>query len=620
MNRYFFFYLFLVTGFFRSLEAQTGPGGVGTSATNVLWLSADNGVYNNAGTTLASSTDNVQQWNDRSGNSKNASQVVAANRPNYITSVINSLPVLRFSAGNDHIIAASVNTANVASVWAVAAYAGLPSSNPGIVIAAPAATGSNVAPANKTIGMWVSSGGGTQVWGRGIQSNATTRDISLTTTLNSATFYIINTIYRSAASINQFVNGATAGNNNSHNGTLSSWTDVTVGRQGTESWNGDIAEIVFYNTEVNSAQKIIIDNYLAAKYGLSLSVADVYDKDNAGNGNYDFEVAGIGRVDASNIQSAAQGSGIVRMLNPTGLGNDEFLLWGHDNASLQATNFTDVPAGVQGRMARVWRVSEVNVSSASVDVGSVDVQFDLTGLGAVTASDLRLLIDTDNDGVFSDETGISGASLLSGSVYQFSGVTAITNNVRFSLGTISKMQTPLPVELLYFNAELLADNTVELRWGTAIEKNNAYFEIQRSPDGADWETLETVPGAISTSLKKSYKTLDKYPLNQLSYYRLQQVDLDGGTKISPVIEINLENRLNYTVQVYPNPALHSIIVQGNATELESLLAYDKFGRSMNLSTITVSVNANKLILDLTTWLPGIYFFRTKSSTMKVVKT
>lgn len=620
MNRCFFFLLFLAAGFFRSLDAQTGPGGVGTSATNVLWLSADNGVYNNAGTTLASSTDNVQQWNDRSGNSKNALQAIAANRPNYITNVINSLPTLRFSAGNDHILAASVNTANVASVWAVAAYASLPSSNPGIVIAAPAATGSNVAPGNKTIGMWVSSGGGTQVWGRGIQSNATTRDISLTTTLNNSTFYIINTIYRSATSINQFVNGVAAGNNTSHNGTLSSWTDVTVGRQGTESWNGDIAEVVFYNTEVNSAEKIIIDNYLAAKYGLSLSVADVYDKDNAGNGNYDFEVAGIGRVDASNIHSAAQGSGIVRILNPTGLGNDEFLLWGHDNASLQATNLTDVPAGVQGRMARVWRVSEVNASSASVDVGSVDIQFDLAGLGAVTATDLRLLVDADNDGVFSDETGISGASLVSGSVYQFSGVTAITNNVRFSLGTISKMQTPLPVELLYFNAELLEDNTVELTWSTAAEKNNAYFEIQRSPDGKDWETLESIPGSISTSVKKNYKTLDEYPLNQLSYYRLQQVDLDGRTKVSPVVKIDLENRLNYTVKVYPNPASHSMVVQGNAEELDSLMAYDMIGRSKDLSSVAIWVNANKLILDLSGWLPGIYFFKTKSHVMKVIKT
>lgn len=120
--------------------------------------------------------------------------------------------------------------------------------------------------------------------------------------------------------------------------------------------------------------------------------------------------------------------------------------------------------------------------------------------------------------------------------------------------------------------------------------------------------------------QKAYKLLDEYPLNQMSYYRLQQVDLDGRTKISPVVKIELENRLNYTVKVYPNPTSQSIVFQGNAEELNGLMAYDMVGRSMDLSSITILVNANKLILNLSSWLPGIYFFRTKSNNMKVIKT
>lgn len=188
------------------------------------------------------------------------------------------------------------------------------------------------------------------------------------------------------------------------------------------------------------------------------------------------------------------------------------------------------------------------------------------------------------------------------------------------IGAGSSILCIYPAEILSFTAELKDDNTVELKWSTAAEKNNAYFDIQRSPDGEDWETLASIPGAISTSVKKAYKLLDEYPLNQLSYYRLQQVDLDGRTKISPVVKIDLENRLNYTVKVYPNPTSQSIVFQGNAEELNGLMAYDMVGRSMDLSSITNLVNANKLILDLSSWLPGIYFFRTKSKTMKVIKT
>ena len=52
--------------------------------------------------------------------------------------------------------------------------------------------------------------------------------------------------------------------------------------------DGDIAEIIILKTNVNRAQRIIIHNYLAAKYGLSLGGGnDVYDEDDAG---YDHEL------------------------------------------------------------------------------------------------------------------------------------------------------------------------------------------------------------------------------------------------------------------------------------------------------------------------------------------
>ena len=65
-----------------STAQTTGPGGVGTSATNALWLRADAGVFSDAGVTPAVTSNNVQQWNDQSGNTKNASQATVGNRPN----------------------------------------------------------------------------------------------------------------------------------------------------------------------------------------------------------------------------------------------------------------------------------------------------------------------------------------------------------------------------------------------------------------------------------------------------------------------------------------------------------------------------------------------------------
>ena len=418
---------------------QTGPGGVGNASSNVLWLSADVGVFSDAGTTPASNTDDVGQWNDRSGNLRHASHATPAQRPNYQTNVINGFPVIRFAAGSgDRLLSANVTSGNAASIWAVASWATLPSSNPGIIQGAP--TGSPFASNTneKVIGLWVSNVAPNRVWGRGVQANGTQRDISQVTGTSVNTFYSFLNHYNGTNLISQYVNNSLAGDV-AYNGTLGSWSEFGIGRQAAESWNGDIAEVIAYNVSVNAAQRIIVDNYLAAKYGLTLSPSDIYTMDDPGNGNYDFEVAGIGRVDASNIHSDAQGTGIIRILNPGGLGDNEFLMWGHNNGTLQATDISDIPPGVTARFARTWRVSEVG------EVGSIDLQADLTGLpdlSTISACDvalsLGLLVDTDNDGVFADESPISGAINMGGGIFRFNNVNSISNEMRFTLALVTK--------------------------------------------------------------------------------------------------------------------------------------------------------------------------------------
>lgn len=564
-------------------HAQTGPGGVGNSGSNVLWLMANSAVFSDAGTTPAVNGSNVQQWNDVSGNGLTTSQGTLARRPNYITNVLNALPVLRYSStNNDVLTAVGISTANAASVWVLAAYSALNSPNPGLIQASPSGQSASTNATDKAIGVWVDSGSGTEVWGRGIQSNNAQRNISQVTTLNVNTFYSIASIYRSNR-IDQYVNSSAAGNNTAHDGTLKSWTDASIGMQGNESWNGDMAEVIFFNTELNEAQRRLVDNYLAAKYGLSLTANDLYTMDTPANGNFDFDVAGIGRVDASNLHSDAKGPGIVRILNPSNLGDDEFLIWGHNNGIQEATETTDVPAGVQARLARVWRVSEVNTAGTAVNVGNVDVRFDLTGLGMVTASDLRLLVDTDNDGVFVDETPLSGATSLGSNIYQFAGVSAIANSLRFTLGTINSGQTPLPIEWLSFEAQSRG-LLVDLSWSTASEKNNTLFEVQRSSNGLNWLLLGTRKGAGNSAVEKHYDFQDELPAEGLYYYRLKQVDEDGDCNFSKILAVECTDNSNTELEIFPNPACDVLYLKhsGNLLQLE---LFEASGKSLGtLST------------------------------------
>jgi len=214
--------------------------------------------------------------------------------------------------------------------------------------------------------------------------------------------------------------------------------DIGIAEAGTYNLNGKIAEIVLYDEALNDAQRIIVSNYMAAKYNIVLVANNFYDEDDPANGDYDFDVAGIGQAANGGNHPEARGAGIWRMSGATDLGDGEFLFWGHDNGS-EATTATGVPATVEEMLTRKWRMSETG------DVGNVTITVHLTS--PVTASDLRLIIDDDDDGDFSDETAasglISGATAIGDNQYQFTGVSKIGDNKRFTLGTVNKSQPPL---------------------------------------------------------------------------------------------------------------------------------------------------------------------------------
>jgi hypothetical protein len=71
--------------------SQTGPAGVGSSSTNIIWLKAD------AGSSTTTSGNAVSQWNDQSGNNNNVSQATATRQPLYRSSVagaFNGMPAM----------------------------------------------------------------------------------------------------------------------------------------------------------------------------------------------------------------------------------------------------------------------------------------------------------------------------------------------------------------------------------------------------------------------------------------------------------------------------------------------------------------------------------------------
>ena len=366
---------------------------------------------------------------------------------------------------------------------------------------------------------------------------------------------------------------------------------------------------------MNSAQRIIISNYLAAKYGLTLGANEVYRMDDPGSNDFDHEVAGIGRIDGSNQHTSARGSSVVHIHSPSNLGNNEFLMWGHNNDILGTWGSVDLPVGIQGRWFRVWRVSELSPTGAAVDVGSVTMDFDLNAFSPIVTSDIRLLVDTDNDGVFADETPIGPPTAIGGGLYRFSGITQLVDQRRFTLGTINTSATPLPVELIAFEAQARAPQGIELRWSTATERNNAHFDLLRSPDAATWQTLTRVDGAGNSQERQDYAWWDHDPLSGINYYMLRQVDTDGTVTDLP--KRSAWWAASNGLVIFPNPTDGRVDVLIDQAAPAALEVMDPQGRVVWMSAGPVS---GRVDLDLTGLPPATYTLRcTQGAQVRVAR-
>jgi hypothetical protein len=100
--------------------------------------------------------------------------------------------------------------------------------------------------------------------------------------------------------------------------------------------------------------------------------------------------------------------------------------------------------------------------------------------------------------------------------------------------------TPLPIELLQFNGYSEKNSNV-FYWSTATEKNNDFFTLERSTDGLNWQTVQKVYGAGTSSSQRDYTCADLNPEKRMNYYRLVQTDDSGEFKIFNSIAINNES-------------------------------------------------------------------------------
>ncbi len=147
-----------------------------------------------------------------------------------------------------------------------------------------------------------------------------------------------------------------------------------------------------------------------------------------------------------------------------------------------------------------------------------------------------------------------------------------------SAGKVSISYALLPVELTSFRAVLQDDRSVLLDWETASETNNEGFEVERSGDGIQWSLLGFVDGHGSTLEAQAYNFVDALPLAGTNYYRLRQVDFDGGHEYSKTVSVEVEVTKGRLV-LFPNPASTEVNLRfSQAYEKGEVAVFDAMGK------------------------------------------
>jgi hypothetical protein len=143
---------------------------------------------------------------------------------------------------------------------------------------------------------------------------------------------------------------------------------------------------------------------------------------------------------------------------------------------------------------------------------------------------------------------------------------------------------------------------------TAGETNSARFDIQRSSDGTNYSTIGSVNAAGNSSGNLNYDFTDPNPTQGNNFYRLKQVDLDGGTEYSNIVVINgSENNRTGVVLIYQSRGRYQATVTGMEGR-GTMNVYDGNGRRVKSYVIPAGSNTT-FIVDMSSFGSGVYIYQ-----------
>jgi hypothetical protein len=605
----------------RQAAAQSYyPGGLGNSNL-VFWLDA-----NNSSSITQNGSNQVSQWSDRSGNGYNFKQSTSGNMPVYgatagpnsrpaltFTSTsaqylsLASLPAVSFTGGTSAFVQASFNASQTSYGWErIFDLGNGQSSN------------------NITFGRYGSSA---NFYYEGFNGSSGDQTYTTSNPIVNGTSNIYEAVHQGGTagtltSVAHYRAGTTLSDNGAA-GSSSAYVHAAITRTsnyvGRSNWSvdnylsGTISEILLYNTAFNTTQRVIMENYLWAKWGKSVSVSKYTPPSST---TYNTNLVGIGYTSATdnfltNPSGSTDGLGFS-----SGTGSSDFLnTAGYLMAAHNGQSNTDIaPATIPGitapsgyylhRWNRSWDINKTNGNST----GLVTLTFNSMDYNGTTpsAANTFMLLYNATDGTFA--TGINRqVTLASTPTVSGNTVSFVVNATNLTNGYYTIMYTSmiLPIVLTEFTATRQESNGL-VKWSVAQESNIDHYEIQHGGNDHDLVTVGTVAARNTGGLPGQYSFTDVAPEAGMNYYRLKTVDRDGISTYSIVVPVDFPSGGSAAMRVYPNPVVDRLhIALPGLTGTVSILIIDMQGKVVRTMRSAASNMIDIPVGDLSKGIYGI---------------
>ena len=175
--------------------------------------------------------------------------------------------------------------------------------------------------------------------------------------------------------------------------------------------------------------------------------------------------------------------------------------------------------------------------------------------------------------------------------------------------------TPLPVLFTTFNAECSKAGTT-ITWSSATERDNSYFEVEKSFDGNTWNSINRVNATGNSNIAKSYVYTDK--AGGAAQYRIKQVDVNGAISYTGIVRTPCSSKA-FFVNLYPIPVRSKLTLVIGSDRAVKTNAYivDNNGRVVMNVPLDVNTGTNNFSLNLSHLVQGQYYLRSNEPGMEI---